>query len=126
MKYKVEVNKLYLVRVLDEDDNEVASEWAFTENKKEAEKLGRDMIKDIKKSDADFIVRYGGDNSIDRTDYMTEKEATKFYNKLELDTVTTWKELIQEPLDEPEVQRVVKQDSVKVVDLGIGKIAVPE
>lgn len=74
----------------------------------------------------DFVVRYGGENSVGRTDYMTEKEATKFYNMLSLNTVTTWKELIHEPLDEPEVQRIVMSDSVKVIDLGLGKIAVPE
>lgn len=74
----------------------------------------------------DFIVRYGGEDSVSRTDYLTEKEAIKFYNKLELDTVITWKELIHEPIDEPEVQVVIMSASVKVIDLGIGKLAVPK
>lgn len=74
----------------------------------------------------DYVVRYGGENSVGRSDYMTEKEAIKFYDKVELNTSTTWKELLYEPLEEPEVQDVVRSDAVKVLDLGIGKIAVPE
>ena len=74
----------------------------------------------------DYVVRYGGETFTDRSDYMTEKEAHKFYDKIELTTSTTWKELLYEPLEEPEKQEIVRSDAVKVMDLGICKVAVPE
>ena len=74
----------------------------------------------------DYVVRFGGETFTNRTDYMTEKEAHKFYDKLELDISTTWKELLHEPLEEAEKQVIVKSDAVKVMDLGICKVAVPE
>ena len=74
----------------------------------------------------DYVVRFGGETFTDRSLYMTKKEATKFYDKLELNTSTTWKELLYEPLEEPEKQVIVRSDSVKVMDLGFCKIAVPE
>lgn len=74
----------------------------------------------------DYVVRYGGENSVNRSDYMTEKEANKFYDKLELNTSITWKELLFEPFDESDRQDILRSDTVKVVDLGICKLAVPE
>ena len=76
----------------------------------------------------DYVVRYGGDNgifSINRSDYMTKKDATKFYNSIKLDVSTTWKELLYEPLDISEKQEVIKRDEVRVVDFGMCKIPVP-
>lgn len=52
-KYTVRVTKCYLVQVLDEDGNEVACDYAFVENKKEAENTGREMIEDIRRREAD-------------------------------------------------------------------------
>lgn len=74
----------------------------------------------------DYVVRYGGETPVGRSDYMTEKEASKFYAKLDLSTSITWKELLHEPLEDLEVQEVIRYECVKVMDLGIGKIAVPE
>lgn len=77
----------------------------------------------------DYIVRYGNnDTYINRTDYMCKKEALKAYDKINLgnETGLIWKELLYEPLEEKETQYIIKSDSVKIVDLGICKIAVPE
>ena len=42
-----------------------------------------------------------------------------------LNTRTTWKELLHEPLEDENVQEIIKSDSVKIVDLGICKMALP-
>ena len=76
--------------------------------------------------DNDYVVRFGGETFTDRSNYMTEKEAHKLYDKVKLNTSTTWKELLYEPLEEPEKQEVVRSDAVKVVDLGLCKVVVPE
>lgn len=74
----------------------------------------------------DYVVRYGNDNGyVDRSDYMPKGQAEKFYNKIELNTRTTWKELLHEPLEDENVQEIIKSDSVKIVDLGICKMALP-
>ena len=51
MKYKIEVTKCYLVQILDEEGNEVASDYDFVQNKKEAEQTGREMIEAVKRRD---------------------------------------------------------------------------
>ena len=51
MRYKVEVTKCYLVRVLDEEGNEVACDYDFVATKKEAEATGREMVEIIKRRD---------------------------------------------------------------------------
>ena len=56
---------------------------------------------------------------------MPKGQAEKFYNKIELNTRTTWKELLHEPLEDENVQEIIKSDSVKIVDLGICKMALP-
>ena len=72
----------------------------------------------------DYVVRYGNDiGYVDRSDYMSKGQAEKFYNKIELNTRTTWKELLHEPLEDENVQEIIKSDSVKIVDLGICKMA---
>lgn len=74
----------------------------------------------------EYVVRYGNDGSFtDRSDYMDKDNAKRFYDKIKLDTNITWKELLYEPLDEEEGQYIIESDSVRVVDLGICKIAVP-
>lgn len=74
----------------------------------------------------DYVIRFGGDGFMERTFRMTEREANRFYNKIELNTSITWKELWYEPLDDLKKQVIVRSDAVKVLDLGIGKIALPE
>lgn len=74
----------------------------------------------------DYVIRYGNDNTTNRTDYMTLNKAEKEYNKIQLDVNTTWKELIHEPLEQEDVQNILKSDSVQIVDIGICKITVPE
>ena len=74
----------------------------------------------------DYVVRFGNDNGyINRSDYMSKEQAEKFYNKIELSTRMTWKELLYEPLEKEDVQEIIKSDSVKIVDLGICKMALP-
>lgn len=74
----------------------------------------------------DYVVRYGNDiGYVDRSDYMSKGQAEKFYNKIELNTRTTWKELLHEPLEDENVQEIIKSDSVKIVDLGICKMTLP-
>ena len=74
----------------------------------------------------DYVVRYGNDiGYVDRSDYMLKGQAEKFYNKIELNTGTTWKELLYEPLEKENVQEIIKSDSIKIVDLGICKMALP-
>lgn len=74
----------------------------------------------------DYVVRYGDDNgNTNRSFYMNEKEANKLYSSLDLSIEITWKELIHEPLDEEEAQYIIKSDSVRVLDLGLCKVAVP-
>ena len=74
----------------------------------------------------DYVVRYGNDNGyVDRSDYMPKEQAEKFYNKIKLNIRTTWKELLYEPLEKEDVQEIIKSDSVKIVDLGICKMTLP-
>ena len=56
---------------------------------------------------------------------MSKEQAEKVYNKIELSTSTTWKELLYKPLEKEDVQEIIKSDSVKIVDLGICKMALP-
>jgi hypothetical protein len=46
-KYSVRVSRCYLVQVMDESGNEVASEYSFASTKKEAEEKGYKMRADI-------------------------------------------------------------------------------
>lgn len=82
------------------------------------------MIKDNKDYNEDYYVRYGNEQP-NRTFYMTLKEAEKQYDEIILDIKTTWKELIYEPLEQEEVQKIIKSDEVKVFDLLGIKVAIP-
>lgn len=74
----------------------------------------------------DYVVRFGNDNGyVDRSEYMSKEQAEKFYNKIKLDIRTTWKELLYEPLEKEDIQEIIKSDSVKIIDLGICKMALP-
>lgn len=44
---KIKVTKCYLVQVLDEDGNEQACEYVFSETKKEAETRGRELQHEV-------------------------------------------------------------------------------
>lgn len=80
----------------------------------------------------DYLVRYGGSGvEWGELGYKAEMDLTyvkavKFYDKLVLDAHTTWKELIYRPVDENRKQMLLRSDSVRTVDLGIGVIAVPD
>lgn len=74
----------------------------------------------------DYVVRFGNDiGYVERSDYMSKEQAERFYNKIKLDIRTTWKELLYEPLEKEDVQEIIKSDSIKIVDLGICKMALP-
>lgn len=74
----------------------------------------------------DYVVRFGNNNGyVERSDYMSKEQAEKFYNKIKLNIRTTWKELLYEPLEDENVQEIIKSDNVEIVDLGICKVALP-
>lgn len=78
-----------------------------------------------KEINEDYFVRYG--NQIpNRSYYVSLVEAEKIYNKIKLDEKITWKELIHEPIEEDDTQYIIKQDEVKVLDLGICKFILPK
>ena len=61
----------------------------------------------------DYVVRYGNDNGyVERSDYMSKEQAERFYNKIELNTRTTWKELLYEPLEKEDAQEIISQQSM--------------
>ena len=74
----------------------------------------------------EYVVRYGSSSGPKRSDYMNAKEAAEFYDKIQLGTEVTWKEILYEPLDDEERQDIVRSEEVKVLDLGLCKIAVPQ
>jgi hypothetical protein len=52
MEYRAEITKCYLVQVFDEEGNEMACEYHFVPTKKDAEKIGRELIEFIEQEDA--------------------------------------------------------------------------
>lgn len=50
---QVRVTKCYLVQVLDDEENEVACNYAFVNTKKEAEQTGKEMIENLKEREMD-------------------------------------------------------------------------
>ena len=52
MKYRAEITKCYLVQVFDEEGNEVSCSYEFVDTKKDAEKVGKELIEFIKREDA--------------------------------------------------------------------------
>lgn len=54
MGYSVQVTKCYLVQVLDDDGNEVACNYSFGQTKKEAERIGTQMVKSVQKRDEEL------------------------------------------------------------------------
>lgn len=72
----------------------------------------------------DFVVRYGNDTSVNRGFFDTYAQVEKEYDSIKLDARITWKQILWEPLNKPDVQVVVKEDSVRVVEvLGMKMIA---
>lgn len=55
MRYKIEITKCYLVQILDEEGNEVASDYDFVPTKKDAERTGREMIEAVKERDKEGL-----------------------------------------------------------------------
>lgn len=51
MKYSVRVTKCYLVQVIDAEGNEVACDYVFAQNKKEAENRGELLVKAVREVD---------------------------------------------------------------------------
>lgn len=73
----------------------------------------------------DFVVRYGNDTSVNRGFFDTYAQVEKEFNSIKLDTKTTWKQILWEPLDKPDVQVVVKEESVRVIEVLGVKFVVP-
>lgn len=73
----------------------------------------------------DFVVRYGNDTSVNRGFFDTYAQVEKEYDSIKLDAQTTWKQILWEPLDKHDVQVVVKEDSIRVIEVLGMKIVVP-
>lgn len=65
----------------------------------------------------DFIIRYGNDCETHRGFHDTYDNVMKEYNSIKLNANVTWKQVLWEPLDKSDVQVVVKEDSVKVMEI---------
>lgn len=46
-KMRIEVTKCYLVQILDDEGNEITSEYTFKDNKREAMEVGKDLLEMI-------------------------------------------------------------------------------
>lgn len=73
----------------------------------------------------DFVVRYGNDTSVNRGFFDTYAQVEKEYDSIKLDARITWKQILWEPLNKPDVQVVIKEDSVRVVEVLGMKMIVP-
>lgn len=73
----------------------------------------------------DFVVRYGNDTSVNRGFFDTYAQVEKEYNSIKLDARITWKQILWEPLNKSDTQVIVKEDSVRIVEVLGKKIVVP-
>ena len=73
----------------------------------------------------DFVVRYGNDTSVNRGFFDTYAQVENEFNSIKLDAKTTWKQILWEPLDKPDVQMVIKEESVRVIEVLGAKFVVP-
>ena len=73
----------------------------------------------------DFVVRYGNDTSVNRGFFDTYAQVEKEFNSIKLDSKTTWKQILWEPLDKSDVQVVIKEESVRVIEVLGVKFVVP-
>ena len=83
------------------------------------------MLKKNDKMLCDFVVRYGNDTSVNRGFFDTYAQVEKEFNSIKLDAKTTWKQILWEPLDKPDVQVVIKEESVRVIEVLGTKFVVP-
>lgn len=61
----------------------------------------------------DYIVRFGNDSGyVERSGYMSKEQAEKFYNKIKLNIIVTWKELQYEPLERDKQSKRLRMDSI--------------
>ena len=75
------------------------------------------MLTEKDKMYCDFVVRYGNDTSTRRGFHDTYVNALKEFNSITLNAKTTWKQLIWEPLSEPDKQEVIKDECVKIIEI---------
>lgn len=68
----------------------------------------------------DYVIRYGNEESIERTFYDSITIQRKRFEEMKKDNSVIWAELIHEPLNEPEVQHIVDSFEKQVVDI-LGK-----
>ena len=73
----------------------------------------------------DFVVRYGNDTSVNRGFFDTYAQVEKEFNSIKMDSKTTWKQILWEPLDKTDVQVVIKEESVRVIEVLGAKFVVP-
>ena len=66
----------------------------------------------------DYYVRYQRLNeSLERSDYITQKESLKIFNKLQKDKTIWWIELWYEPLEKEDVVKLVKEFERKKINV---------
>ena len=73
----------------------------------------------------DFIIRYGNDYETHRGFYDTYDNVIKEYNSIKLNANITWKQILWEPLVKCDVQIIVKEDSVKVMEILGAQFIIP-
>lgn len=72
----------------------------------------------------DYVLRYGNENTTNRTDYDTLQNIRKIFNKLKKDSSVTWAEILHEPLEKEDVQELIDEFEKPVIDFLGNKIVV--
>lgn len=65
----------------------------------------------------DYVLRYGNDECVNRSDYDTLPNIRKQFEKLKKDSSVTWAEILHEPLDAEDVQEVIDTFEKPVIDV---------
>ena len=65
----------------------------------------------------DFVVRYGNDTSVNRGFFDTYTQVEKEFNSIKLNANITWKQILWEPLNRPNTQIILKEESVRVIEV---------
>lgn len=64
----------------------------------------------------DYVLRYGGETSTNRTNYDTLPNIRKTFNKFKKDSSVLWAEILYEPLEKEDVQELIDEFEKPVID----------
>ena len=64
----------------------------------------------------DYVLRYGAENTTNRTDYDTLPNIRKIFNKLKKDSSVIWAEILYEPLENEDVQELIDEFEKPVIN----------